>query len=397
MFTINSGHRAGKLLRAVGGTAVAALFITGLAGCNSDSGSDDAAGGGNCGFEIAFFGALTGSAAGLGVNIEQGAELAVDQYNTKNGKDCVTLKKFDSQGSPDVAPGLARQLVTDKKILGIVGPAFSGESEAANPIFQEAGIPLITPSATRTSLATKGWKVFHRAVANDDAQGPAAAGYIKNSLKAEKVFVGDDQSAYGAGLADIVKAKLGGLVVASDKTAADGKQTDFSATVQKVVSSGSTAFFYGGYYQNAGLLRKQLTAAGWTGTLVAGDGVNDPGFAKAAGNAAAAGSIVTCPCAPAAKAGGTFVADYKAKWNVDPGTYSDVAFDAANILMQGIGAGNTTPQKLNDYLTGVDYAGIANTYKFTSTGELDPAQIKVWAFKFDANGTAQPDQEAPKI
>lgn len=384
------------LVRALGGVAIVAL-VAGAAACNSNkSTTGSSSGSKNCGFEIAYFGALTGSSANLGVNIEQGAELAVDQYNDKNGANCITIKKFDSQGSPDVAPGLARSLVTDAKILGIVGPPFSGESEAADPIFDSAGIPLITPSATRVSLSSHGWKVFHRAVANDGSQGPAAANYVKSVLNATKVFVADDQSAYGAGLADAVKQTLGSAVVGTDKTAADGKQTDFSSTVQKVVASGATAFFYGGYYQNAGLLRKQLTAAGWKGTQIGGDGVDDPGFAKAAGNDAAAGSIVTCPCSPASKASGTFVSDYKTKWNVDAGTYSDVAYDAANMFLKGIDAGNATPAKMNTYLSTVNYTGVANTYKFTSTGELDPQFIKVWAFKFGADGTASPDQEAPK-
>lgn len=383
------------LVRVLGGAAILAL-LAGAAACNSNNKSTTGSSNKNCGYKIAYFGALTGSSANLGVNIEQGAELAVDQYNDKNGANCITIQKFDSQGSPDVAPGLARSLVTDNKIIGIVGPPFSGESEAADPIFNDAGIPLITPSATRPSLSTHNWKVFHRAVANDDAQGPAAAAYIQNVLKATKVFVADDQSAYGAGLADVVKSKLGSSVVGTDKTAADGKQTDFSATVTKIVASGATAFFYGGYYQNAGLLRKQLTAAGWKGTQVGGDGVNDPGFAKAAGNDAAAGSIVTCPCAPASKASGTFVSDYKAKWNTDAGTYSDVAFDAMNIFLKGIDAGNTTPDKMNTYLSSVNYTGVANTYKFTSVGELDSSLIKVWAFKFDASGNVVPDQEAPK-
>jgi branched-chain amino acid transport system substrate-binding protein len=385
------------LVRAFGGAAILAL-VAGAAACNSSSKSSDAGSSSskNCGYEIAYFGALTGSAANLGVNIEQGAALAIKQYNDKNGADCVTIKKFDSQGDAGVAPGLARQVVTDTKIIGIVGPPFSGESEAADPIFEQAGIPTITPSATRPSLSTHGWKVFHRAVASDAFQGPGAASYIKNVLKATKVFVADDQSAYGAGLADVVKSTLGTAVVATDKTAGDGKQTDFSATVQKIVSSGATAFFYGGYYQNAGLLRKQLTAAGWKGVQIGGDGVSDPGFAKAAGNAAAEGSIVMCPCSPASKSGGTFVADYKAAWNVDAGTYSDVAFDAANIFLKGLDAGNTAPDKMNTYLSTVNYAGIANTYKFTSVGELDPSLVKVWAFKFDATGAVVPDQEIPK-
>jgi branched-chain amino acid transport system substrate-binding protein len=384
------------LVRALGGAAILAL-VAGAAACNSGSdneGSGGSSGGNkNCGYKIAFLGALTGSAANLGVNIEQGYELALKQYNQKNGADCITVAKFDTQGDPAVAPGVARQLVTDKKIIGVVGLPFSGESEAANPILSDASIPNITPSATRPSLATKGWKTFHRAVANDDAQGPAAASYIKDVLKPQKAFVADDQSAYGAGLADVVKSKLGSLVVATDKTGADGKQTDFSATVQKVVSSGATVMFYGGYYANGGLIRKQLTAAGWKGTLVGGDGMKDPGLAKAAGNAAVAGSVVTCPCAPASKAGGSFVADYKTAWNTDAGTYSDVAYDAANIFLKGLDEGNTTPEKMNTYLGTVQYAGVANTYKFTSTGELDAQYVKVWAFKYDASGTEQPDQE----
>ncbi|GIH18103.1 branched-chain amino acid ABC transporter substrate-binding protein [Rugosimonospora africana] len=384
------------LVRALGGVAVLAV-IAGSAACNSTKDTNSSSSGGkNCGYELAYFGALTGSSANLGVNIEQGAALAVEQYNTKNGKNCIVLKTFDSQGSEQVAPGVARQLVADTKIIGIIGPPFSGESQAADPTFDQAGIPMITPSATRPSLSTSNWKTFHRAVANDNAQGPAAANYIKSVLKAQKVFVADDQSAYGSGLANIVKSTLGPLVVGSDHTQGDGQQTDFSPTVTKIVSSGATAFFYGGYYQNAGLLRKQLTAQGWKGVEVAGDGVNDPGFSKAAGNAAAAGSIVTCPCAPASQAKGSFVADYKARWNQDAGTYSDVAFDAANFFLQGISAGNTTTTKLNNYINTNSYTGIANTYKFTSTGELDPSLLKVWAFKFQPDGTVAPDQEAPK-
>jgi branched-chain amino acid transport system substrate-binding protein len=369
-------------------------LIAGAAACNKDtSSSGDTAGGSNCGYKLAYFGALTGSAANLGVNIEQGFELAIEQYNKTKGAGCVTVQKFDSQGEASVAPGVARNLVADKKILGIVGPPFSGESEAADPIFDAAGIPTISPSATRVSLASAGWKVFHRAVANDDAQGPAAAAYIKDTMKATKIFVADDQSAYGAGLADVVKSKLGSLVVNSDKTEGDGKQTDFSGLVQKVKSSGATVLFYGGYYTNAGVIRKQLTSAGWKGTLVGGDGMKDPGLAKASGNAAAVGTVVTCPCSPPEAAGGTFVNDYKTRWNVAAGTYSDVAFDAANIFLQGIDAGNNTPEKLNTYLSTINYKGIANTYKFTSTGELDPSLLKVWAFKFDATGDNKADVE----
>ncbi len=385
-----------KLVRVFGGVALAAL-VAGTAACGGGDDNNTGAGGNGdkCGFKIAFFGALTGSSAALGINENNGVKLAVDQYNKKNANCKVEQVELDSQGSPDQAPGLAQRAINDPKILGVVGPAYSGESEAAGPLFNEAGLVTITPSATRPSLSEQKWKTFHRAVGNDLSQGPAAGNYIKNVLKADKVYVVDDQSAYGAGLADEVKKVLGGAVIGSDKVQGEGKQTDFSAVVQKIKSSGATVVFYGGYYQEAGLIRKQLTGAGVKAVMVAGDGVNDPAYITSAGQAAAEGTILTCPCAPATEARGTFAQDYKALNNADPGTYSDTAYDAANILLKGIGEGKTTRADLLAYVKSFNGEGVAANYKFLENGELDPAQVKVWAFKV-AGGKVVPDQEIPK-
>ena len=383
-----------KLVRLVGGVAIAALALGGAAACKSDSGSDEASGG-DCGAKIAFFGALTGPAAALGINENNGVKLAVDQYNKANADCQVTLVPLDSQGNPEQAPALAQQAIDDTKLLGIVGPAFSGESEAANPLFSEAGLVAVTPSATRPNLADQGWKNWFRVVGNDLYQGPAAAWYIQNELKAEKVYVIDDQSAYGAGLADEVKKVLGAKVVGSDKVQGDGKQNDFSATVTQVKSSGATAVYFGGYYQEAGLIRKQLTAAGVTATLVAGDGSNDNAYIEGAGAAAAEGSILTCPCMPASETGGTFEEDYKALHGVDAGTYSDTAYDAANILLAGIKAGNTDRAKLLEFVKGYTGQGVAANYKFGANGDLDPASVRVFAYVVK-DGKIVPAKEIPK-
>ncbi|MEH0934924.1 branched-chain amino acid ABC transporter substrate-binding protein [Micromonospora psammae] len=382
-----------KLARVIGGAAMLALVAGGTA-CSS-GGDDTAAGGDKCGNKIAFFGALTGSSAALGINENNGVKLAVDKYNKENADCKVELVALDSQGSPDQAPGLAQKAIDDTKILGIVGPAYSGESEAAGPLFNEAGLVAITPSATRPSLAEQKWKTFFRVVGNDFSQGPAAGSYIKNVMKADKVYVIDDQSAYGAGLADEVKKVLGPAVVGSDKVQGEGKQTEFSAVVTKVKASGAKAIFYGGYYQEAGLIRKQLTAAGVTAPLVAGDGVNDGAYITSAGAAAAEGTILTCPCQPATEARGSFAQEYKALNGTDPGTYSDTAYDAANILLAGIKAGKTTREGLLEFVKGYSGEGVAANYKFVEGGELDPAQVKVWAFKV-TGGKVVPDQEIPK-
>ncbi|MEW2432407.1 branched-chain amino acid ABC transporter substrate-binding protein [Micromonospora sp. NPDC047644] len=382
-----------KLARVIGGVAMVALVAGGTA-CSS--GDDSAGGGGDaCGSKIAFFGALTGSSAALGINENNGVKLAVDKYNKENADCKVELASLDSQGSPDQAPGLAQKAIDDTKILGVIGPAYSGESEAAGPLFNEAGLVTITPSATRPSLADQKWKTFFRAVGNDYSQGPAAGSYMKNVMKADKVYVIDDQSAYGAGLADEVKKVLGPAVVGSDKVQGEGKQTEFSGVVTKVKAANVKAIFYGGYYQEAGLIRKQLTAAGVTAPLVAGDGVNDGAYITSAGQAAAEGTILTCPCQPAAEARGTFVEEFKALNGTEPGTYSDTAYDAANILLAGIKAGKTTREGLLEFVKGYSGEGVAASYKFTETGELDPAQVKVWAFKV-TGGKVVPDQEIPK-
>lgn len=381
-------------MRVLGGVAVAVLVV-GAAACGSDDGGGDEAGGDKCGYKIAFFGALTGTSAALGLNENNGVKVAIDTYNKKHPDCKVVHLPLDSQGSPDQAPGLAQQAIDDTKVLGVVGPAYSGESEAAGPMFNEAGLVAITASATRPSLSQQGWKTFFRAVGNDLSQGPAAGRYIKDVIKAQKVYVIDDQSAYGAGLADEVKKVLGSAVVGTDKVQGEGKQTDFSGVVTKVKSAGVQAIFYGGYYQEAGLIRKQLTAAGVTAPMVAGDGVKDEAFIKSAGAAAAEGTIMTCPCAPADKAGGTFVQDYKKLIGSDPGTYSDTAYDAANILLAGIEAGKTGRTELREFVKSYSGQGAAATYKFTETGELDPNSVVVWAFKV-SGGKVVPDQEIKK-
>jgi branched-chain amino acid transport system substrate-binding protein len=382
-----------RLVRAIGGVAVAVLVAGGVAACKADQGGGTTAR--ECGFKIAFQGPLTGDAAGLGIHMRNGAKLAVEQYNKQNPDCTVTLEENDSQGDPAKAPPLAQKAAADTKVLGVIGPAFSGETESSAPIFEAASLPMVTPSATRPSLSEKGWKVFHRAVGNDTSQGPAAGRYIKNTLRSSKVYVVDDQSAYGAGLADEVKKVLGTAVLGSDKVAV--KQTDFAATVTKIRSSGADVLFYGGYYQEAGLLLKQLRGVGSTARMVAGDGVNDAQFINVAGQAVAEGTILTCPCAPADRAKGTFLGDYKALHNnAEPGVYADVSYDVANIFLEGIKAGNTTRDKMLQWVKSYNKAGVSGaTYKFTSTGELDPSQVIVWAFTVKG-GKVVPEAETPK-
>ena len=373
---------------------MAALVLGGAAACKQDESSGGSEAGKVCDLKIGFFGALSGGDAGLVTPGKQAADLAVKQYNAEHADCKVSIQPYDSQGKPEVASGLANGAASDQKVIGIVGPAFSGESETANPIFQQAGLPIITQSATRPSLADNGWAIFHRGVGNDFSQGPAAATYIKG-LNPSKVYVVDDQSAYGAGLSDEVKKALGSLVVGSDK--ATDNQQDFSAIVTKVTSSGATALFYGGYTEEASPFLKQLRAAGWKGTFVGGDGIYDANMLSVTGNADIEGAVATCPCAPATTAKGTFVEDFKKEYNADPGVYADVAYDLTKIFLEAIGEGKTTRAEVQEFLKSYNKPGSATgvTYKWDEKGELDPTQVRVWAY-VAKNGQWVPDKEIPK-
>lgn len=380
--------RSSKSWQAVAVAAVAGLVLS-ACGTTEDSGDDASSGGSDaaCDLKLAFFGPETGPAAGLGKPIIQGAQLAVDQYNAD--ADCaVELVNFDSQGSPDEAPALATEVAGDESIIGVVGPAFSGESAAAGPIFAEAGVPTVTPSATNPALSENGWDTFHRALGNDATQGPAAATYIKDTLKAKKTFVIDDASEYGAGLAGIVEDDLGGSAVAGSDTIQVG-DTDFSATVSKVVDSNADAVFFGGYYAEATILIGQLRDGGFDGTFVVADGVKDPAFLDAGD--AAEGTIITCPCIPDTDpAVAEFASAYEDEFGEAAGTYAAEAYDAASIFLDGIADGAGDREAMLEFVNNYDEAGITKQLSFDETGE--PSEVKVYAYKVDG-GEIVPEGE----
>ena len=370
--------------------AVAGLALSACGTTDSDDGGSDASGGDGgaaCDLTLAFFGPQTGAAAGLGEPIINGAQLAIDQYNEE--AECeVAYEQIDSQGSPDQAPSLATEASGNEAIIGIVGPAFSGESAAAGPIFAEAGLPTISPSATATTLSENGWDTFHRVLGNDATQGPAAAKYIQDTLAAKAVFVMDDASEYGAGLAGIVQEDLGDTVVDTDTIQVG--QTDFSASVTKVRSSKADTVFFGGYYAEGALIVRQLRDSGFEGNFVVADGVKDPGFLEGAGKAAE-GTIITCPCIPAEEPSvAEFAAAYDEAFGGAPGTYAAEAYDAANIFLDGIAEGIDNREDMLAFVNEYDEAGVTKQLSFDETGE--PADVAVFAYKVEG-GEIVSDQE----
>jgi branched-chain amino acid transport system substrate-binding protein len=336
-------------------------------------GSDDASSAESCdgALKIAFFGALTGDAGNLGQNIKKGLDLAVAEYNAENADNQITVEAYDSQGDPDQAPALADKAISDGCVKGIVGPAFSGESKAVNGKFEEAGLPLVTPSATNPDLSKNGWTVFHRALAGDDKQGPGIVSKIVADGKT-KVGVVDDNSEYGKGLADIVRSGLGDKLV--DLKSLDPESSDYSAVITQAKSAGVDAVFFGGYYAAAGKLAKQMKDAGVTAQAYFPDGVLDKGFIEA-GGPAAEGAIITCTCAPF-DSNADFLKSFRDQFKgEDPATYAAEAYDAATAFLDAIKDGKTTRGDINKFLDSYDKAGVTKQLKWDAAGEVSGSAV----------------------
>ncbi|GAA3211752.1 branched-chain amino acid ABC transporter substrate-binding protein [Actinocorallia longicatena] len=367
--------RVPPVMRLLAVAGAASLVLTACGG------SDDKDGGSPSGGELklAFIGAQTGPNAQLGINISNGVELAIAQYNATNPAKKVTLAKYDTKGDPAAAPAQADTLI-EAEPIGIIGPAFSGESKAVVPKFEEAKIPSISPSATSTKLAANGWKYWHRVITNDDSQGAEDAKAILTQLKAKSVFLVDDNEEYSIGLAGkfVEAIKAGGVTPGTDKI--DPNANDYSSTINKIKAAKPDVVFFAGYYAAGGKLLKQMRDGGVTAKFFSDDGALDQGLIDAAGAKQAEGAIISCACQsvnPTADnpAVGKFITDYKAKFNADQGTYSAEGFDVANIYLEGIKAGNDTPEKLNEYLKTVNVKGISKPIKFTETGEIEDKSI----------------------
>ena len=372
-------HGAG--LKAAALVSIAALGIA-ACGSSSKSGTSGTSSGGGSAktVQIGFFGALTGADAQLGINIRNGEQLAISQYNATNPKVKATLDQFDSQGDPAQANNGATKLINDH-VVAVIGPAFSGESGVADPIFEQAGIPNVSASATKTTLAQNGWKFFHRVVADDSAQGPADADYLVKTLGLKKIAVIDDSSSYGQGLGDQVRAQVataGGTVVLSDHV--DPKAADYGATVNKVVAAKADAVFYGGYYDAAGRFVNQLKAKAFAGKFMSGDGSEDIRFVSDAGGAPAEGAFLSCACADTANNSNaqSFNAAYRAQFGTAPQIYSAESYDATNAVLQALKSGSSTPAAINTYLASINYQGITKAIKFQSDGNIVGSTIYVY-------------------
>jgi branched-chain amino acid transport system substrate-binding protein len=369
--------------------AVAVIAALGLAACGKEEPPKPAAAPAappTLTINIGHVAPLTGGIAHLGKDNEQGARLAIDEANaakiTIDGKEAkFVLLTEDDQADPKVGATVAQKLV-DAKVVGVVGHLNSGTSIPASPIYNQAGIPVISGSATNPQLTEQGFKQQFRVVARDDQQGPAIASYLAATAKPKTVAVIDDATAYGAGIADEVEKtlKAAGIKTLPREKGTD-KTTDWKAVLTKIKGRNPDAIFYGGMDATGGPLLKQGRELGIKAVFSFGDGACTDKMTELAG-AAAEGLLCSQAGIPPQAASKKFLDAYKAKFNADPILYAPFTYDSANLLIEAMKKANSAdPAKYLPELQQIEFTGATGRIAFDVKGDRKDAEITIFTMK----------------
>jgi branched-chain amino acid transport system substrate-binding protein len=329
---------------------------------------------------------LTGGIAHLGKDNENGARLAIDEANEAKvqiGGQAVkfTLVAEDDQADPKVGATVAQKLV-DAKVAGVVGHLNSGTSIPASPIYNQAGVPVISGSATNPKLTEQGFKNQFRVVGRDDQQGPAIASYLASEKKPKLVAVIDDATAYGEGIANEVEKTLKAAnVQVLPREKGTDKTTDWKAVLTKLRGRNPDAVFYGGMDATGGPLLKQGRELGIKAVFSFGDGACTDKMKELAGDAAE-GLLCSQAGIPAQAASKKFLEAYKKKFNTDPILYSPFTYDAVNLLIEAMKkADSADPKKYLPELQKISFSGSTGTIGFDDKGDRKDAEITIFTMK----------------
>ncbi len=343
---------------------------------------------------IGVCGPLSGDQGKMGEDMIHGVELAVAEWNAKGGVlgRKVEVALGDDQHDPKQARAVANKMVNDG-VAGVIGHFNSSCTIPASDVYNEAGIPMITPASTNPQVTDRGYDNVFRVCGRDDQQGPVGARFALQILKAKRIAVLHDKTTYGEGLANEFRKALGeaaevvyfGGIVQDD--------LDYKAVLAGVQAKSPELCFFGGIYPQAARLVKQAKELGLTAPFMSGDGTLDQEFLKIAGPAAEGAILTFGPDPeriPTAKA---FLEEYHKRFGPH-GPYSIYAYDAANILLNGIAlAKSVEGAKVSKLLHEREHEGAFGKVSFDTKGDVKAAPYICWKVE---KGTFVPLDEAGK-
>ena len=368
-----------KPLIRTGLTFVLALL---LAGCGKDAPQPGSA----VVVKIGQVSPLTGPQAHLGKDNDNGARLAIEEFNAKGmtiggAKVKFELMSEDDQADPKTGTIVAQKLV-DARVAGVIGHLNSGTSIPASKLYLDAGIPQISPSATAVEYTAKGYKTTFRLMANDAQQGKVLGEHAVQA-GAKKIAIIDDRTAYGQGLADEFEkaAKAAGAAIVGREYTTD-KATEFRAILTNVKARQPDLVFFGGMDAQAGPMVAQMKSLAIKAKFLGGDGAQSQEFIKLAG-AAAEGAVASSPGLPLDKmpGGKGFTERFTAKYGQIQ-IYAPYAYDATMTLIEAMQRANSAePAKYLPELAKTSRQGVTGPIAFDEKGDLRSGPITLYVVK----------------
>tara|TARA_A100000164_G_C21916591_1_gene778524 strand:+ start:596 stop:1735 length:1140 start_codon:yes stop_codon:yes gene_type:complete len=334
---------------------------------------------------------LSGQTAHLGKDNENGARMAIEDLNKNNliiseRKTKFILKSEDDAAMPQQGTAAAQKLV-DEKVNGVIGHLNSGTTIPASKIYNDAGIPQVSPSATNPKYTQQGFKGAFRIVANDNQLGEALGKYAIDKLKKKNVAIIDDRTAYGVGVANVFRKVIkssGGKIITRQYT--NDKATDFNAILTNIKSKKPDLIFFGGMDAVAGPMIRQMKQLGLDITFMGGDGICTEQLSSLSGDTVRDNQVI---CAEAGGIEGKkktglnkFKERYKKRFDVNVKLYAPYAYDAVMLMATAMKkAESVDPKDYLDELTNIKYQGITGLIEFDKNGDIKNGALTMYTYK----------------
>lgn len=336
---------------------------------------------------------LSGQSAHMGKDTEEGARLAVEELNAKKVKIGNSVARFeligeDDASDPKQATAAAQKLV-DANVNGVIGHMNSGTTIPASKIYNIAGIPQISPSATNPRYTQQGFNTAFRVVANDGQLGGTLGRYAVEIAQAKRIAVIDDRTAYGQGVADeFVKgatAKSKSVAIVAREFTTD-KATDFSSILTQIKSKNPDVVFFGGMDAIGGPLLRQMKQLGIEAKFMGGDGICSTELARLAGDAIGESKVVC------AEAGGVeegkkaeleaFKKKFSKRFGHEVVLNAPYAYDAVMAMAASMQkAGSADPAKYRPELAKINHKGVTGTIAFDNKGDIVDGTLTLYTYK----------------
>ena len=313
---------------------------------------------------IGSYSSNTGATATFGVYQLRGTEMAIQEINAKGGINGKKIKhiNYDNKSDSDETLAVVNRLISQDKVVAILGEATSGRSKIGASVAQQHKVPMLSSSATNPDVTKVGNYIF-RACFIDPFQGYVMAKFMTENLKLKKAAImRDTKNDYSVGLSDIFADKLKGMggVIVTDVAYQEG-DIDFKSQLTSIKAKDVDAIFVPGYYNEVALIAKQAKELGIKAPLLGGDGWSSPKLFEIA-KEAINGNYFSNHYTTESKDPKTveFVKAFKAKFNEVPDVMAALAYDATYLMAEAIGkTKEVTSENIRDELAKIkDFHGV---------------------------------------